>query len=462
VSGTLQRLLAMAMLTWKAAFRFRLFWVLTGLLLGSVVVLPLLLKDDGTARGFTQILLTYTLSVITALLAVSTLWLACGTLARDVEECQVQMIAVKPIARWEIWLGKWLGLLVLDAALLAVAGLSVYALLQWRAHRLPEAQQKVLREEIFVARAVLKPRAPDVEGTVEKVLQSRLKETPVPPNELPTLREQLRERVKAMYQVVPPGYPRDWTINLGLKQTFWRDQPLFLRVKFYAAQTNAIGSYLGTWQIGSPETGRVIFREMNVAADSFSEFAVSSSLCDENGNLRIRFINRDSSTLLFPLEDGLEVLYREGNFGLNFARGLGIVLCWLGLLAALGLAAASFMSFPVAAFFSISVLVVSLSSGTLSNVVEQGGIAGANHETGAVAVSAVDVVLVPFFKAVLWIVNLVEGFSPIDALSTGRSITWGELGLAGLMNVIVLGGVLGLIGMSVFTFRELATAQGGS
>ena len=32
MSGTLQRLLAMAMLTWKAAFRFRLFWVLTGLL----------------------------------------------------------------------------------------------------------------------------------------------------------------------------------------------------------------------------------------------------------------------------------------------------------------------------------------------------------------------------------------------------------------------------------------------
>src|SRR5438876_12451012 len=126
----MQRLLAIAALTWKAAFRFRLFWVLTGLLLSSVVVLPLLLKDDGTARGFTQILLTYTLSVITTLLAISTLWLACGTLARDVEECQVQMVAVKPIARWEIWLGKWLGLLALDAALLAVAGASVYGLLQ--------------------------------------------------------------------------------------------------------------------------------------------------------------------------------------------------------------------------------------------------------------------------------------------------------------------------------------------
>src|SRR5437868_6863450 len=146
----MQRLLAIAGLTWKAAFRFRLFWVLTVLLLGSVVVLPLLLKDDGTARGFTQILLTYTLSVITTLLGFTTLWLACGTLARDVEECQMQMVAVKPIARWQIWLGKWLGLVGLNAALLLVAGGSVYALLQWRAHRLPRAQQQILRNEIFV------------------------------------------------------------------------------------------------------------------------------------------------------------------------------------------------------------------------------------------------------------------------------------------------------------------------
>ena len=67
--------------------------------------------------------------------------------------------------------------------------------------------------------------------------------------------------------------------------------------------------------------------------------------------------------------------------------------------------------------------------------------------------------MVPLFKAILTVVNLVEDFSPIDALSTGRSITWGELELARLMNIVVLGGVVGGIGMAVFTFRELATAQ---
>src|SRR5208282_518256 len=152
----MQKTLAIAWLTWKAAFRFRLFLVIAVLLLIAVVGLPLILKDDGTARGFTQILLTYTLSAITGLLGLSTLWLACGTLARDIEECQMQVVATKPIARWQIWLGKWLGIMSLNAALLAISGACVFGLLQWRAGKLPPAQQKDLREQVLVARGSAK------------------------------------------------------------------------------------------------------------------------------------------------------------------------------------------------------------------------------------------------------------------------------------------------------------------
>src|SRR5215475_15704522 len=133
----MQQLLAIVVLTWKAALRFRLFLVITALMLLAVIGLPILIKDDGTARGFTQILLTYTLTTISALLGISTLWLACGTLARDIEECQMQVVAVKPIARWQIWLGKWLGIMSLNAVLLGLAGGSVYVLLLWRANHLP-------------------------------------------------------------------------------------------------------------------------------------------------------------------------------------------------------------------------------------------------------------------------------------------------------------------------------------
>src|SRR5580692_5760336 len=145
---SMQRILAIAWLTWKAALRFRLFLVIAALLVLAVVGLPLVIKDDGTARGFTQIILTYTLSAITALLGLSTLWLSCGTLARDIEECQIQVVATKPIARWQIWIGKWLGIMSLNAALLTISGTSVYVLLQWRAAHLPPAIQQELRSEV--------------------------------------------------------------------------------------------------------------------------------------------------------------------------------------------------------------------------------------------------------------------------------------------------------------------------
>jgi len=214
--------LAIALLTWKAALRFRLFLVLAGLLLLSVVGLPMLVKDDGTARGFTQILLTYTLGTITALLGLSTLWLSCGTLARDIEECQLQMVVVKPVARWQIWLGKWLGVVSLDAVLLALAGACVFGLLQWRASKLPPALQAALRYEVLVARGSARERsfARDIELRSEELFkQWRTKHMDASKPDIDEVRKAIREQVKAGLQVVLPGYSsRPWEINLPRPQ----------------------------------------------------------------------------------------------------------------------------------------------------------------------------------------------------------------------------------------------------
>jgi hypothetical protein len=68
-------------------------------------------------------------------------------------------------------------------------------------------------------------------------------------------------------------------------------------------------------------------------------------------------------------------------------------------------------------------------------------------------------IIIPLFRALLKIVNLVEGFSPVDSLSTGRSITWGQISMAFGQVVLLLGGLFALIGITTFTRRELATAQ---
>jgi len=461
----MQRLLAIVWLTWKAAFRFRLFLVITVLLLVSVVGLPVLIKDDGTARGFTQILLTYTLSVIAALLGLSTLWLSCGTLARDIEECQMQVVAVKPIARWQIWLGKWIGLMSLNAALLAISGGAVYFLLQWRAAKLPEAEQRILRNEVLVARGSAREPVPAVELEAEtsRRLKAALEKTKATSLDVKLLRQQIKEGLKADASNVPSGYVRPWQIDLGFARHFLKGQPLYLRVKFNSAQKSPTGTFIALWQVGVPDTPRIWQSEpMSLAPDTFHEFEIPPDLFDDNGVLTILFRNINNTALVFPLEDGMEVLYREGGFGLNFARGLGIIFCWMALLAALGLAMASFLSFPVAAFASLAVLAVTLSSGTLATAVSEGTIMGYNSAKGMPGHSPVDLVAIPVFRAILNVIHLVRGFSPIDSLSTGRSISWGELGAAFAQIVLLLGGIVGLFGIIAFSRRELATAQNQS
>jgi ABC-type transport system involved in multi-copper enzyme maturation permease subunit len=458
----MQRLLAIAKLTLKAAFRYRLVQILIVLLLGAVVGLPAIIKHDGTAQGFTQILLTYTLGTITTLLGFATLWLACSTLARDVEECQMQMVAVKPIARWEIWVGKWTGIMFLNLLLLAVSGVAVYVLMQWRAGQLSPETQQQLRNEVLVARGSLRLAVDSaaIEATVERRLQERLKDSQVATMDRDFVRKQIREDVKASLQIVPPGTGKSWVISTGIISEKLRDQPLQLRIKFFPAQKNASGTYVGVWEIGPPNGRRYRLEQPSLAAETFHEFTLPPNLLDENGDLYIGFANLNDTALLFPLEEGIEVLYPESGFGLNFLRGLAIIGCWLSLLAAIGLASASFLSFPVAAFVSLGVLIVGLSSGTVRQVVEEGGIAAINHETGRVDnPTLLDLVALPIFKGLLKVINLVHGFSPIDSLSTGRSVSWGELARAVAQIVVLMGGAFAAIGIVSFTRRELATAQ---
>lgn len=443
--------------------RFRLFLVIVVLLLAAVVGLPILIKDDGTAQGFTQIVLTYTLSAVTALLGLCTLWLSCGTLARDIEECQMQVVATKPIARWQIWLGKWLGIVLLNAALLAIAGACVFGLMQWRAKTLPPKEQEVLRSQVLVARGSAKPD--DVQAKIEadarEILQERLKKTQVSDTDLPEVQRQILEKVKYAYQIVPPNSFKTWEIHLGARARSLRDQPLQLRIKFNTANYVTSGTYGALWQVGVPEKTKFWRNEvpMSFSPDTFHEFQIPAGLFDDNGVLTITFANLNNTVLLFPVEDCMEVLYPEGGFGLNFVRGLGIILCWMALLAAIGLASASFLSFPVAAFLCVGILTMVFSSGTMAGVVEDRTINNNAGASNTLIVSALDKVLVPVFAGAVKIINLASGFSPIDALSTGRAISWADLGLAFAQIVVLFGGVFALVGMFVFTRRELATAQ---
>jgi ABC-type transport system involved in multi-copper enzyme maturation permease subunit len=375
----------------------------------------------------------------------------------------MQMVAVKPIARWQIWLGKWLGLLSLNAVLLALAGAAIFILLQWRAGRLPPDQQKILREDIFVSRASARERTPDLNPAVDQIMKRAVKDPSTMTGfDLAEIRKQITEKLRSQFTDLAPGRARLIGIDLHTLQDRLRGQRLQLRIKFQTANLNPETQYTTLWRIGPTNSTRQVEFPETFPADSFQEFALPPNLLDDQGQLWIEVGNPNDVNLTFPLGEGMELLYPESTFGVNFMRGLMIVFCWLALLASIGLAAASFLSFPVAAFVSLAMLFIGMSSSTVATVVEQGTITGYDAGKGGYGHTAVDFVVVPLFQGALKIINLVQNFSPIDSLSSGRSIRWGQLGLAVVQIVVVLGGFFCVVGILLFTRRELATAQGNN
>lgn len=455
----MQRILAIALLTLRAAFRYRVVLILALLLIGGVIVLPLIIKDDGTARGFTQIILTYTLAMTTALLAFATLWLSCGILAREIEEAQMQMVAVKPIARWQIWLGKWLGIMMLNAMLLTVSGGAIFLMMSWRAGKLPANEQAILQNEVLVARKVAQEPIPDYNAKATEIMREKLQQQAPPEGlSLDALHTMIREQIKSVDQLVPPGRGRIWEIPVGQQEAV-RGKPMIVRARFDPPVPGLNERFMSYWEFGDQQTKNQFRTNFVMPAEMYVEFPIPANLTNEKGELHVRFYNYTDKALLFP-EDGVSIMWRTGGFSGNFFRGIGVIFCWLALLAALGLAGASFLSFPVASFCTIAVLFISLSTGTLKQIVEEGGVVAIDPNTGfAGDPSILNKVAVPMAKTLLATFNLARGFSPIDDLSSGRSVSWTLLSRAFLQICVILGGLLALIGIAIFTRRELATAQ---
>ena len=105
------------------------------------------------------------------------------------------------------------------------------------------------------------------------------------------MRQQILEQSKREYQLVPPGWPHEWKIDLGLAKALLRGQPLYLRIKFNAADKSPSGTFDGLWRVGVPrKTPLWRSEEMSLAPDTFHEFEIPPYF-DDQGMLTVAFGN---------------------------------------------------------------------------------------------------------------------------------------------------------------------------
>jgi len=452
---SIQRIGAVSRLTTKAAFRFKLIpWLLLTIGL-AITTIPYLIRHDGTAEMFARVQLSYSLIVAGILLAASTLWLSCGILAQDIEKHYISLITSKPIARWEIWLGRWIGIFALNSALITLVGIGVFGILLLHSKKLSPEEQKQLNQVVLTSRTSVSEEPPDEEKEINLLFERRTENMNIDLANESRIRERLKEEVRWMNQLVKPLYRRIWSIPIEKKFSNKNNETLQIQVKFYSSPDAEITSFPMTWLIGDPKSPTRWEKNLDLTPMTTHEWSIPANLITPDGYLNIECQNYTDLTIVFKIEDGLRVLYKDGSFLANYCKALLIILSWLGLISALGLWAATFASLPVATFLISTIFLVVGSGGLFELIATEGTISTYNEDTGKGNWNYLDWLLVPLFTVLYQIVEILRSISPIDRLVTGQSIQTQEW----LAYLTLIGSMLitpfSFWGMFLLTRKEL-------
>ncbi|MHC4562854.1 MAG: ABC transporter permease [Planctomycetota bacterium] len=149
------------------------FCVVMGLMLAA---LPFAMTGDGTLAGRIRSFLSYGTGVLAAGLSILTIFLSVYVVSEDVRSRQVFSVVVKPVARWQYILGRWLGVSVLSGGMLLIGAVAVFGMAQYlRAGVLAPAKSpldhQAVETEVFTARRRVSPVPDDIEGMVAKRIE---------------------------------------------------------------------------------------------------------------------------------------------------------------------------------------------------------------------------------------------------------------------------------------------------
>jgi hypothetical protein len=231
-------------------------------------------------------------------------------------------------------------------------------------------------------------------------------------------------------------------------------QSLFIRFKYDVSVTPADEQVYGDWLVGDLrglKTGTAVdtpvYRDYprRDPVRKFREVEVPASAVAKDGYLAVGFMNPplNETTVLFPVEDGLEVLYKADTFLGNYIRAAILILCRLVFLACLGVLAASFLSFPVAILFC---LVMFVTVSTSSFTIEASGYMSEN----------VSRIYSYTIQNLMRLLPQFDKYNPTQFLVPARLISWGLIGRVVLVMVCFKAALLLGLSLLIFSFRELA------
>jgi len=456
----MRRVWAVATNTIRQALRMKVALVFLLLLLVLLPVLAFTATGDGTLKGRLQTFVSYGLSLTSLLLSLLTIIVAIYSITSDIEHHQIYTVVTKPIRRYQLILGKFLGVVVLDIALLTLFAGIIYGgvTLLPRFIKASDEERVQIDNEFYTARASLVPPEIDVREPVEQLyrkLQANDELDLLYPNySRADILKQLTNRLRLEKRASTAGQPLIWEFT-NVRPTDPNRQSLFIRFKYDVSVTPEDEQVYGDWRIGdlrgfksggAPVTTPIYQTMRRDPVRKFREIEVPADAVAKDGYLAVGFMNPpglNQTTVMFPLEDGLEVLYKADTFLGNYVRGALLILCRLVFLACLGVMAASFLSFPVAILFCLVIFTTGSASGF---IIDSFGYMS----------EGVSKVYFYTIQAVIQLLPQFDKYNPTQFLVPARLIPWVVIGKVVLTMVFVQAALLLILALIIFSFRELA------
>jgi len=438
---------AVAANTIKQALRMKIAAVFIVLLIVLLPVMGVSMTGDGTLKGRLQTFVSYSLSLTNLLLCLLTIIVSIYTLTNDIKQKQIYTVITKPIRRFQLLLGKLLGVVLLNIALLVLFSAIIYTITVYtpKFYGASEADLDSMNNEFFTARAALTPPEVDVTAEVLDTYEKLKKTGQLPPeageNEIKaelTRRKQLWKRAAVVGQWLV------WEFNNV--RVLDPNESLFIRYKYEVSINPPDMQVYSRWDVGDnrqyPPAYESFLRKDPIR--TFRELEVPAYLIADDGYLAIRFLNvpLNRTTVIFP-PDGLEVLYKADTFTANFVRVVLLILFRLVFLASLGTLAATFLSFPVAILFSLCIFFTATISGFCLESFDYLG-------------EKLTWVYYYTVRPLILLLPQFDKFNPAQFLVPARIVPWSLLAkVAGLM-ICIKAFLLLLLALLIFKFREIA------
>jgi hypothetical protein len=421
-----------------------------------VVLLPVMgsvMTGDGTLKGRLQSFVSYGLSLTGFLLCLLTIVVSIYSMTSDFEQRQIYTVLTKPIRRFQLLLGKLLGVILLDVALLVLFSAVVYAITIYmpKFFDAPEAELVQAENEFFTARTGLTPADVDVGKEVEDTYEKLEKTGRLPPGlSRSKIIAQLTSQKKLQKRAAVVGQQLVWEFD-NVKPLD-PAQSLFIRFKYDVSVNPPDSHVFGRWDIGDYrqlEYGKIetpIYRfDRKDLIRTFYEIEVPADAVAEDGYLAVAFLNvpLNDTVVIFPPRDGLEVLYKADTFTTNFLRASLLILLRLIFLAVLGILASTFLSFPVAILFCLVIFF----TGTISGFILESfdflseGISGFYYYT---------------IRPIIRLLPQFDKINPVKFLVSARLLSWSFLAKAAGIMIGVKSLLLLLLSLLIFSYREIA------